>query len=148
MAHTFGWLGEGLAHFLKGDIDAVNDTLKASAHLAADTIDTDNDDYHDDATNEIAGTGYTAGGVTLANVAITHDDTNDRVEMDFDNPSWGPGATLTDVDHLRLYKDRGGAASADEMFGHLTFDAAQSVSNATFTVEIDAEGALAINDSA
>lgn len=148
MAHTFAWYGEGLAHALKGDLDCVTDTLKMSLHTSTYTPSQDNDDYHNDATNEITGTGYTAGGVTLASKAVVHDDTNNRVELDFDNPSWGPGATLSGVKYGVVYKSRGGAATADELAGYLTFDADQSVSNATFTIEINAEGALAINDNA
>lgn len=148
MAHTYGWYGEALVHSLKANLNLPTDTIKMSLHGNSYTPDMDNDDYHNDATDEITGTGYTAGGATLANVAVTHDDTNDRAELDFDDPSWGSGATLTNVKYGVVYKDRGGAATADELVGLLTFDALQSVSNATFTIQNDAEGALAINRSA
>ena len=44
--------------------------------------------------NEVVGTGYTAGGVTLTGVTIATDVTTNTVYIDFNNVSW-PGASFT-----------------------------------------------------
>lgn len=43
-------------------------------------------------TNEVSGTGYTAGGQVVSGITI--DDDNDVVFIDFDNPEWS-GTTLS-----------------------------------------------------
>jgi hypothetical protein len=45
-------------------------------------------------TNEVVGTGYTAGGVTLTGVTISTDIATNTVYIDFNNVSW-PGASFT-----------------------------------------------------
>ena len=45
-------------------------------------------------TNEVTGTGYTAGGATLTGVTIATDVTTNTVYIDFNNVSW-PGASFT-----------------------------------------------------
>jgi len=44
--------------------------------------------------NEVVGTGYTAGGVTLTGVTIATDVTTNTVYINFNNVSW-PGANFT-----------------------------------------------------
>lgn len=45
-------------------------------------------------TNEVVGTGYTAGGVVLTGVTIATDVTTNTVYINFNNVSW-PGASFT-----------------------------------------------------
>ena len=45
-----------------GAIDWLNDTIKVMLVTSAYTPDQDAHDFKDDITNEISGTGYTAGG--------------------------------------------------------------------------------------
>jgi hypothetical protein len=45
-------------------------------------------------TNEVVGTGYTAGGVVLTGVTITTDSATNTVYINFNNVSW-PGASFT-----------------------------------------------------
>ena len=43
-------------------------------------------------TNEVVGTGYTAGGVTLTGVTINTDPTTSTVYVNFNNAVWSPAA--------------------------------------------------------
>lgn len=52
---------------------------------AAYTPDQDAHDYANDVTNEAAGTGYTAGGITLTGVAVTLDTATNTILIVADN---------------------------------------------------------------
>jgi hypothetical protein len=89
-------------------------------------------------TNEVTGTGYTAGGVALASVVVTNDTTNDRTTFASANPSWA-AATITARGAV-IYKSRGGLASADELVAYLDFGSDFASTAGTFTVTCPAAG--------
>lgn len=65
MAVTQRWYGKGIAALVNKEIDFDSDTIKMLLTTSAYTPDFDAHDYRDDVTNEVSGTGYTAGGATL-----------------------------------------------------------------------------------
>lgn len=75
------------------DLDTLGDTLNVQLHTSTYTPNADHNTTAD-LTNEVSGTGYTAGGATLANQAITQDDTNDRAYLDADDVTWS-SSTIT-----------------------------------------------------
>lgn len=84
-------------------IDFVNDTFKVALYSSAlNSPDGAAPAYA--ATNEIVASGYTAGGATLANKAVTQDDANDLAKFDADDVTWSNLATATIVE-ARLYDD-------------------------------------------
>lgn len=138
---TANFFGPGVSHIANGVIDWDTDTIKVLLTTSAYTPDADAHDYRDDVTNEVTGIGYTAGGVALANKQRTYDAATNEVRLDADDPSWA-GLTATGIRRAVFYKSRGGAASADELIGWMTFDGDQTVSNATFRIQLDASGAF------
>ena len=89
-------------------------------------------------TNEVSGTGYTAGGATLAGKASSYVDST-TVMFDATDLSWGPGATFSNVKYAVRYETSGGLIrSIHEL------SAAQSVSNGTFTLQWAATGLVRI----
>ncbi len=98
--------------WVKGQIDFDTDTIKVLLTTDAYVPNKDTHDFRDDVTNEITGTGYTAGGITVS-VTVTRDDANDRVDITFASVNW-PTATFT-ARKAVYYKSRGGASSADEL---------------------------------
>jgi len=60
-----------LEELLKANIDFENDTFKLALVTSSYTPDRDTHDNFDDITNEVSGTGYTAGGAALANLTVT-----------------------------------------------------------------------------
>lgn len=54
--------------------------------------------------DEESGTGYTAGGETLTNQAVTQDDANDRAKFDADDVTW-TGLDVGTPSHCILYDD-------------------------------------------
>ena len=113
-----------------GAIDLDTDTFKmllvTSSYTAAKTHDRRND-----ITNEVSGTGYTAGGNAVT-VTVAQDNTNSRVTVDFTVTSW-TSSTITARGGV-IYKSRGGASSADELVCYLDFGADVSSSAGTFAV--------------
>lgn len=84
-----------------------------------------------DVTNEVTGTGYTAGGSAVA-CTVAKDTTNHKETWTFANPSWA-GATIT-ARAAVIYKHRGGVATADELVGYVDFGADVSSTGGTFAV--------------
>ena len=70
------------------DVGASGDTLKIALLNNTHAFNADHDTFADVSANQITGTGYTAGGETLANQAVAQDDTNDRATLDADDVSW------------------------------------------------------------
>jgi hypothetical protein len=91
----------------------------------------DTHDKRDDITNEVTGTGYTAGGVT-STVTVTKDVSNDKVTIQFGSVSWA-ASTIT-ARGCVYYKSRGGASSADELVAYNDFGTDISSSGGTFVV--------------
>lgn len=114
---------------LKGNIDFDTDTFYGMIVTSSYTPDKDAHTKRSDVTNEIVGTGYTAGGDETV-VTVTPDDANDRVDVEFGDISW-PGATFTGRG-IVIYKARGGASSADELVAYVDWGSDKSATAATF----------------
>ncbi len=115
--------------------DLANDVLKVMLLADTYTPDKDHNVLADVSTHEISGTGYTAGGATLANVTVTEDDTNDRVTLDGDDVVWA-NATFT-ARYAVIYDD---TPAGDPLWKLVDFGANVSASGADFTVAWAAEG--------
>ncbi len=134
MAGTFKWYGQGLLNIAKGSIDLDTDTFKIMLTTSAYTPNQDTDDFRNDVTNEITGTGYTAGGATLSGVSVTYDAASNQVRISWTDPTWTT-ATITARTAV-IYKSRGGASSADELLAYCTEASDVTSTAATFTVDL------------
>lgn len=134
MAGTFHWYGLGLQKLVSGTIDLDTDTFKMMLTTSAYTPNIDTHDFRDDVTNEVSGTGYTAGGATLSGVGVTYDAGSNQVRVTWTDPTW-PSSTITARTAV-IYKSRGGAASADELLAYVTESADVTSTGATFTVDM------------
>ena len=115
----------------RGDIDFDTNTFKAMLVTSAYSPNKDTHDFRDDVTNEVTGTGYTAGGVA-STVTVTSDTANDRVTIQFGAVSWA-SSTIT-ARGCVYYKSRGGASSADELVAYADFGSNVSSSGGAFSV--------------
>lgn len=115
----------------RGNIDFDTDTFKVMLTTSAYAENKDTHDFRDDVTNEVAGTGYTAGGNTVT-VSVTLDTVNDRVDISLGGTTW-PASTIT-ARKAVYYKSRGGAAGADELVAVNDFGADVVSSAGTFTL--------------
>jgi hypothetical protein len=77
---------------VQGDQDLSADTLKMALYDGFATLGPTTTVYTTD--NEVIGTGYTAGGVTITGVTINTDAVSNTVYINFNDVSW-PGANFT-----------------------------------------------------
>lgn len=120
-------------------VDFDTDTIKVALATSAYTPNQDTHDYFDDVTNEVVGTGYTAGGATLASPVVTLDTANDRVDFDAADTSWTT-STIT-ARYGIIYKSTG-TASTSPLIGIIDFGSDQISSAGTFLIQWNASGIL------
>ncbi len=116
---------------LRGLIDVDSVTVRVMLTTSAYTENKDTHLKRSDVTNEVTGTGYTAGGV-VSTVTVTKDNATDRVTISLGAVSWA-NATLT-ARKAVYYVARGGAASADELIAVNDFGSDVTATNATFSL--------------
>jgi hypothetical protein len=114
----------------RGAIDFDTDTFKVMLVTSSYTPDKDTHDKRDDVTNEVSGTGYTAGGVTSV-CTVTKDTANDRVTLSFAAVSWA-SSTITARGAV-IYKSTG-TASNDNLVAYNDFGSDVASASGTFTV--------------
>ena len=114
-----------------GAIDSDADTFKAMLVTSTYTANKGTHAKRSDITNEVTGTGYTAGGVTCACTPALNTTAHTMV-LTFAAVSWA-SSTIT-ARGMVIYKSRGGASSADELVGYLDFGSNISSAGGTFSV--------------
>jgi hypothetical protein len=115
--------------------DLDTDTIKIALYTSSATLGAATTAYA--TTNEISGSGYTAGGVALANSTVATSGTTAYV--DFDNPEW-TSASFTARGAL-IYND---TTAGDNAIAVLDFGGDFTVSSGTFRIVFPAPGATAI----
>ncbi|MDV2477144.1 hypothetical protein F8M49_20705 [Rhodococcus zopfii] len=140
MAHTAKLFGRIYLSLANKEIDLDADSLKLMLCTSAYTPDQDAHQYKSSVTNEVTGTGYTAGGKALENVAVTYDPATNALILDADDVSWA-ASTLT-ARHAVLYDDT--PATNKPLLGFVTFESDISSTSAPFQVIWNASGILRI----
>lgn len=119
-----------MKHLVLGDIDPGSDTFYMMLCTSSYTPTKASDEHRSDVSNEVTGTGYTAGGQA---VACTPSGPASAVEsLTFAVTTW-PTATIT-ARYAVIYKHRGGSSSADELVAWIDFGGNVSSTGANFTV--------------
>lgn len=122
-----------LEDLARGAIDMDTDTFRVLLTTSSYTENKDTHTKRSDVTNEVTGSGYTAGGVTCT-VTVTKDTANDRLDITLGAVSW-PSSTIT-ARKAVYYKSRGGAASADEIVAVNDFGSDVVSTGATFSLAL------------
>jgi hypothetical protein len=122
------------------NINLLTDTIKLMLVTSAYTPNQDTHTKRSDVTNEVVGSGYTAGGVTLANKTVTQNNATNAADFDADDITI-PSATITARGAV-LYKSRGGASSADELIGYLDFGSDITSTAGNFVINFNAAGII------
>lgn len=114
----------------RGNIDVDTDTFYVMLVTSSYTPNKTGHDRRDDITNEVTGTGYTAGGIAVT-PTVTKDTANNRVTIVFPSANWA-NATITAAGAV-IYKRRGGASSADELVAFNDYGGNVSSTNSNFS---------------
>jgi len=111
-----------------------SDTIKIALYTSSASLDASTTAYT--TSNEITGTGYTAGGVTLTTQTVGTSDTT--AYFDADDPTW-TSASFTARGAL-IYN----STNSDKAIAILNFGGDFTVSSGTFRIVFPAAGASAI----
>jgi hypothetical protein len=113
-------------------------SLKVALTTSTYTPNQDTHHFFSDITNEITGTGYTAGGATLTSPTTTYDTASDQIRLDAADTSWTT-STLTARDAI-VWCDTAGASTTDPVIGWVNFGADVSTTAGTFQITWDSTG--------
>ena len=126
------------------EINFTSGTIKGMLLTNAASPNQDTWIYKSSVTNEITGTGYTAGGATLGSKGTSYTGASNLSTFTGANLVWG-SSTLT-ARYLVLYLDTGNAATS-VLIGYLDFGADVSSTNANFTIAWNASGIFTVTVS-
>jgi len=133
--------GNFLVKALNKEVDWDTDTIKVALTTSSYTPNQDTHDYFNDVTNEVSGTGYTAGGNTLGSKTITYDDANNVIVLDAADTTWA-SSTIT-ARYAVVYASTG-TASTSPLIGYVDFGSDQSSTNGNFTITWDSTGIVRV----
>lgn len=127
-------------------IDTSAQSLEAETHKVLMTTDTFTPDFtvhdfRDDITNEVTGTGYTAGGIAFTATEVTL--AAGLLTYDCADPSWA-SSTIASAMAAVFYFNVGTAAT-DQLILLSDFVTAASTTNGTFQIQVAAGGLATID---
>ena len=135
--------GQFISQALNKEIDWDTDTIKVALLSNAYTPDQDAHNYFDDVVaNEVTGTGYTAGGNTLANKTNSYNSATNVITLDADDTTWS-SSTIT-ARYAVVYDASPATNATRPLIGYVDFGSDQSSSNGNFTITWDATGIVRI----
>jgi hypothetical protein len=114
-----------------------SDTIKVALCTSTYTPNQDTHDFFNDVTNEVSGTGYTAGGATLGSKTATYTTGTNTCAFDAADTSWST-STIT-ARYAVVYKSTG-TASTSPLIGYIDFGADVISSGGTFQITWDSAG--------
>jgi len=125
------------------EIDWDSDTIKVALLTNAYTPNQDAHDYFDDVvTNQVTGTGYTSGGLTLANKTNTYNSSTNVIVLDADDTTWA-SSTIT-ARYAVIYDATPATDATRPLIGYVDFGSDQSSSNGNFTITWDSTGIVRV----
>lgn len=133
----FNSFKEGIAD---GTFDLDGDTLKIALFTSSYTPDA-TDIVFADLSSEVSGTGYTAGGATLA--SPTWNRSGGTATLDAADPQWTT-ASFT-ARYAVVYKSGTANALVNPLICLLDFGSDKTVTSGTFTVSFNASGILTLS---
>jgi hypothetical protein len=139
---TFKPHGLFLEALANKEIDLADDTLKAMICTSTYVPNLDTHKYKSSVTNEITGTGYTAGGQTLTGVTWTYNTSTNLWTLDAVDPSWAASTLTGRV--VVVYDSTPGSDATRPIIGSGVFDADVSSSAGPFTVQWGAGGLFTV----
>lgn len=137
MAVSAKLYGNVLTSAFGGLINFTSDTIKVALCTSAYVPDQDAHTFFSSVTNEVTGTGYTAGGATLASKTVTYNAGTNTLSLDAADVSWA-SSTIT-ARYAVIYKSTG-TASTSPLIGYVDFGADTVSSGGAFQIVWDAAG--------
>lgn len=142
MAVTSKFYGLFFKSAMNKEIDLDTDVLKLMLVTSSYTPNQDTHRYKSDVTNEVSGTGYTAGGATVGSVVSSYNTTTNVWSFDGADVSWTT-ATLNGANSPRygvLYDSTPSTDATRPLIGWVDFGVDTPVTSGTLSVTWDAAG--------
>jgi hypothetical protein len=142
MATTTVYGKLGLTVFNK-ETDFDSNTIKVALVTSSYTPNQDTHQYWSDVVaNEASGTGYTAGGATLASKTITYDGATNKTTLDAADVSWA-ASTIT-ARYAVVYDSTPATDATRPLYCYVDFGSNQNSSAGTFTISWSASGIMTV----
>ena len=126
-------------NIMNGNIDLDTNTIKVALVTSGYTPTQATHEFFNQVTNEVTGTGYTAGGSTLASSAVTA--AGGKGVFDANDTTWET-STIT-ARAAVIYKDTG-APSTSPIIAYIDFGADKVSSGGEFKITWNASGILTL----
>ena len=137
MAATGRLYGLAMQSLFNAEIDYDTATVKALLTTSSYAPNQDTHRYKSSVTNEVAGTGYTAGGQALTGKTVTYDGNTNTLTLSCANPTWNT-STIT-ARYIVFYVDTGTAATS-ALIAYVDFGQDVASTNGTFTYPVPSTG--------
>lgn len=125
---------------INAETNWASNSIRMGLHTVSYVPNQDTDDYWNDATNEIADSGYTAGGQALASKTATYDAPSNTVTLDCADVVW---SSVSFTVRVATVHDHTPSTDATRPLYCYNLSSADVVSTAgNFTVQINASGLL------
>lgn len=146
MAVTSKWYGNALLGQYSSTaarrVDWDADAITVSLHTVTYVPNQDTDDFWNDATNEISGTGYSTPGLALTTSAPTYDSGTNEMRLDANDAQWTTASFTARI--AVVYSNTAGASTTDPVLTYVDFGGDETVASGTFTIQWDATGVAKI----
>lgn len=138
MSVSAKWYGSAFLSVFNKEIDVDSDALKVMLCTSSYTPDQDAHRYKSSITNEVTGTGYTAGGATLGSVTIGYTGATNVLKIDAADTSWTT-STIT-ARYAVIYDSTPGTDATRPLIGYVDFGVDIVSTSGTFLITWDAAG--------
>lgn len=145
MAVTAKFYGLAFQSAFNKEIDFNSDTIKVMLCTSSYTPDQDTHQYKSSVTNEVSGTGYTAGGATLTTASLGYTSGTNVLKLDGDDVSWA-SSTIT-ARYAVIYDATPGTDATRPLIAYVDFGADVSSSAGTFSITWSASGIATVTVS-
>lgn len=138
MAVSSKFYGKFFLSLANKEVDLNSDTIKVALCTSSYTPDQDAHDYFNDITNEVTGTGYSAGGATLGSPTISYTGASNTFAFDGADVAWTT-STIT-ARYAIVYDSTPGSSSTNPLICYVDFGTDVSTTAGTFAITWDAAG--------
>lgn len=142
MAVSAKWYGLAFQSAFNKEIDWDTDVIKVMLCTSTYTPDQDTHRYKSSVTNEVTGTGYTAGGATLTSPTFTYTAATNVFMLDAADTSWA-SSTIT-ARYAVIYDSTPATDATRPLLGYVDFGADVVSTAGTFTITWDAAGIFTV----
>ena len=142
MAVTAFFYGNAFVSAFNKEIDFNSDTIKVMLCTSTYTPNQDTHAYKSSVTNEVSGTGYTAGGATLANASVAYTGASNTLKLDADDVSW-PSSTIA-ARYAVIYDASPATDATRPLIAYVDFGEDVVSSAGTFSITWDAAGVATV----